>query len=198
MYALSISLLGTIYARIKTGAWSVFPCRGVHFRASGDASAQGNGRLLLGVTWPQALRLPSQMVMREKSRLVCNGAFKVYSGCRISINEGATLVLGSGFTNSGLNLACYSRIEIGENVAISENVTIRDSDGHQVGDTPSTKPIKIGNHVWIGLNVTILKGVTIGDGAVIAAGSVVIKDVPPRALVAGVPAVVKRSNVDWH
>jgi acetyltransferase-like isoleucine patch superfamily enzyme len=43
----------------------------------------------------------------------------------------------------------------------------------------------------------VLKGVTIGDGAVVAAGSVVIEDVPPRALVAGVPAKVKKQDVNW-
>ena len=46
----------------------------------------------------------------------------------------------------------------------------------------------IGNDVFIGTNVTILTNVNIGDGAVIAAGSVVTKDVPPYAVVGGVPA----------
>jgi acetyltransferase-like isoleucine patch superfamily enzyme len=49
----------------------------------------------------------------------------------------------------------------------------------------------IGNDVWTGHNVNILADVTIGDGAVVAAGSVVTKDVPPYAIGAGVPAVVK-------
>jgi acetyltransferase-like isoleucine patch superfamily enzyme len=53
-------------------------------------------------------------------------------------------------------------------------------------------PIKMGSDIWIGINVTVLGGVTIGDGAVIAAGAVVTKDVPPYAIVAGVPATVKR------
>ena len=48
----------------------------------------------------------------------------------------------------------------------------------------------IGNDVWIGLNATILDGVTIGDGAIVAAGAVVTKDVPPYAVVAGVPAKI--------
>lgn len=48
----------------------------------------------------------------------------------------------------------------------------------------------IGNDVWCGLNVTILRGVNIGDGAVVAAGAVVTRDVPPYAIVAGVPAKI--------
>nr|WP_319566125.1 CatB-related O-acetyltransferase [uncultured Rhodoferax sp.] len=46
----------------------------------------------------------------------------------------------------------------------------------------------IGSDVWIGIRSIIMAGVTVGDGAVIAAGSIVTKDVPPYAIVAGVPA----------
>lgn len=56
---------------------------------------------------------------------------------------------------------------------------------------PSTKgDVVIGNDVWIGWSATILSGVAIGDGAVIAAKSVVTKNVPPYAIVAGNPARV--------
>lgn len=52
--------------------------------------------------------------------------------------------------------------------------------------------VKIGNDVWIGYRAMIPTNVTIGDGAVIAAGAVVTKDVPPYAVVGGVPARVIR------
>ncbi|HXK78057.1 MAG TPA: DapH/DapD/GlmU-related protein, partial [Oscillospiraceae bacterium] len=54
-------------------------------------------------------------------------------------------------------------------------------------------PIKIGNRVWIGGGAFINPGVTVGDDAVIASGAVVIHDVPAGALVAGVPAEVKKT-----
>ena len=50
----------------------------------------------------------------------------------------------------------------------------------------------IGNDVWIGTNVVVLRNVRIGDGAVLAAGSIVTKDVPPYAIVGGVPAKIIR------
>jgi virginiamycin A acetyltransferase len=53
-------------------------------------------------------------------------------------------------------------------------------------------PVRIGHDVWIGSNAVLLQGVEIGTGAVVAAGAVVTKDVPPYAIVTGVPARVHR------
>src|SRR5690606_32622400 len=125
--------------------------------------------------------------------------FRIYSGSKIYINKGATLILNGGYINHNLNLSCFKKIEIGTGVAISENVTIRDSDNHGfLGELkPITEAIKIGNHVWIGMNVTILKCVRIGNGAVVAAGSIVTKNVPENSLVGGIPAKIIKENIQW-
>ena len=61
------------------------------------------------------------------------------------------------------------------------------------------KKVIIGKYVWIAAHVLIMPGVTIGDGAVIAAGSVVSKDVPKGAVVAGNPAkIIKYRNMDVY
>lgn len=57
-------------------------------------------------------------------------------------------------------------------------------------------PVSIGNDCWIGQRTILIGGITIGDGAVVMAGAVVTKDVPPYAIVGGVPAKVVRYRYD--
>lgn len=69
----------------------------------------------------------------------------------------------------------------------------KNATNHKWTDSSSFYPFSkviVGNDVWIGTKVLVLGGVRIGDGAVIAAGAVVTKDVPPYAIVGGVPAKV--------
>ena len=144
--------------------------------------------------------------MRHGAKLIVDGHFAVYANSSLYINENATLHLGSGYINTGLSMSVFDSVTIGNKVYISENVTIRDSDDHTLASLDAsatcqtkgiTAPIHIRDNVWIGMNATILKGVTIGEGAVVAAGAVVTKDVPPHSLVAGVPAKVIRTNIQW-
>ena len=58
------------------------------------------------------------------------------------------------------------------------------------------RPVTIGHDVWIGARAIVLDGAAIGDGAIVAAGAVVAGDVPPYAIVGGVPAKVERYRFD--
>ena len=159
-----------------------------------------SGKFSLNKPWSESNPYCSLLFMDKGAQLNIKNTFDIYSGAKIYINKGAVLNLGSSYINHNLNISCFERIDIGKRVAISENVTIRDSDNHQIVGTgrPVSAPIVIGNHVWIGMNVTILKGVTIGSGAIIAAGSVVNKDVPQNVLVAGVPAKIIKNDIEWN
>lgn len=90
-----------------------------------------------------------------------------------------------------------SPVNIGANAFIAPGVCIacagHSIDASQRGAGISTsKPINIGDDVWIGANATICPGVTIGNGTVIGAGSVVTKDIPSGVVAAGNPCRVIR------
>ncbi len=109
-----------------------------------------------------------------------------------------------------LNITSFnnkSQLFIGDFVSIAQHVTfLLDVEHHidyissypykaKILDDPNPEAfskgnIMVDNDVWIGYGATILSGVHIGQGAVIAAGAVVTKDVPPYAIVGGVPAKV--------
>jgi len=89
----------------------------------------------------------------------------------------------------GLGVIIHPRAVIGENVIVGSHVTIGGRSGHEV------VPV-IGDNVFIGAGACILGPIKVGDGAVIGANAVVIRDVEPRSVVAGVPARVIRTDVD--
>ena len=102
-----------------------------------------------------------------------------------------------------VNRGCY--FMDGGEITIGKNVFIGPFCGFYTATHPMTYeernkgleralPIKVGDNCWFGGNVVVLAGVTIGPGCVIAAGSVVTKDIPANSVVAGVPAVVKKTK----
>ena len=169
----------------------------IHRRSS--VIIKDRASIQFGCAWAGTGYSVSTLKVDKGGILKINGEFSFHTGIFLIVNKNATLEIGSGYTNNNVEINCFKSIKIGDNVAISKNVIIRDSDSHVINNKTETmtRPIVIGNNVWIGLGVIILKGVTIGDGAIIAAGAVVNKDVPPETLVGGVPAKVLKSNVEW-
>ena len=91
-----------------------------------------------------------------------------------------------------------SPIYIGEDVFIGPKCVLAcaghpiNSEQRRTEPLTHSKPIHIGNNVWLGASVTVIGGVTIGDGSVIAAGAVVTKDIPIGVVAGGVPCKVIR------
>ncbi|MDC7995364.1 CatB-related O-acetyltransferase [Altibacter sp. HG106] len=124
------------------------------------------------------------------SRIV-NG-FSIGEGSRVN---GAITVKGSGRCHIGKYCAIGDQVKIITSNHSTQTVNLQYALAKKLGfSSPmdEKKDVTIQHNVWIGDNALILPGVTIGNGAVIAAGSIVTKDIPPYAIVAGVPAKVKR------
>jgi len=198
-----VRLLKTCYYNFKCNHYScpIFIYPNVHFRIGSKAKIIHNGgRLKVGRRWTIGRFFPSEFIIADNGTLEINDDFEIYTGCSIVVDSGAKLSLGKSKINLNSRIAVFNSITIGDNVYISENATLRDSDNHAISGsaTNHSAPITIGNNVLIGINSTILKGVTIGDGSVIAANSLVNKTVPPNTLVGGVPAKILRENITWN
>ena len=116
------------------------------------------------------------------------------------INNAVGDVTIGDYTRIGIHCTVIGPVCIGHHVNLAQGITVT-ALNHNFADTNrrideqgiSTKPVVIGDDVWIGANAVILPGVTIGRHVVVAAGAVVTKDVPDSCVVAGIPAkVVKK------
>lgn len=147
--------------------------------------------------------------------------------CQIHFESGeGEVIIGDQVYIGASTLICRTRIEFESNIFVAWGTYFYDHDSHSLHyedrrrdlvqqvenyrqgkdfrtnknwSVVNSKPIKVCSDAWIGMNCIILKGVTIGAGAIVAAGSVVTKDVPPWAVVAGNPArLVKYVNAEKH
>ncbi|WP_416828187.1 acyltransferase [Ectobacillus polymachus] len=136
-------------------------------------------------------------------RRLCGGLILEKCGENVNIEKDAQfdsqITLGNN-SGIGINARIGSKVFIGNNVMMGpECIVYTANHCFDRTDIPmceqgfmDIKPVNIGDDVWIGGRVIILPGVSIGTGAIIGAGSVVSKDIPPYAIVAGVPAKVKK------
>ncbi|MCX6773569.1 MAG: acyltransferase [Candidatus Micrarchaeota archaeon] len=176
--------------------------RGTEIRLKRTSMIYNNGKLMIGYKDADPsfhTDEKNSLNMDENSKFFVDGYFRFFSGCRIAIRDGAVLRIKDGFMSYNSRIDCSKSIEMGDDVIISENVVIMDSDRHDIlrEGYERSKPIKIGDHVWIGIRAMILKGVTIGNGSIVAAGAIVTRDVPENCLVAGIPAKVIKRNIRW-
>ena len=115
------------------------------------------------------------------------------------INNAVGDVTIGDHTRIGIHCTVIGPVCIGNHVNLAQGITVT-ALNHNFEDASrrideqgiSTKPVVIGDDVWIGANAVILPGVTIGRHVVVAAGAVVTKDVPDFSLVAGIPAKVMK------
>jgi len=148
-------------------------------------------------------------VLNDRSKIVIGDQTLVRGDLRC-LSSGNIKIGKRCFVGKNTQIWSDNCIIIGDDVLISHNVNIVDTNMHEsnhlerahgflnlITNGPSkiagninSAPITIEDNVWINFNSIILKGVTIGKGAIIAAGSLVTKDVPPFAVVAGNPAKI--------
>lgn len=137
-----------------------------------------------------------------KRMLHSYGSVGVNNMCRIS--RTAQVDIGWKFSSNGLIITGKGKVRIGDYFHSGENCKImlgsHDYDyGDEIpyGSTYVDKNVEIGDFVWLGTDVTISGNVKIGEGAIIAIGSVVVKDVPPYAIVGGNPAkIIKYRDIE--
>jgi maltose O-acetyltransferase len=170
-------MLATARARVRLrGCTRVGP----RARLRGTCRVVNRGAIVIGRSFVMtAETVPSELI--------------TFHGGRIEIADHV-------YVNFGCSISARRLVSIGERCLIGPYTLIMDSDDHDPEDHTlpgGYEPVVIEEGVWLGARVTILKGVTIGAGSTVAAGSVVTRDVPPRVVVAGVPArVIRRLGAD--
>jgi serine acetyltransferase len=175
------------------------PLHGIIRLANGIASRARNvwfcalGVRLGGYVWMRNISIP-----RQWSDITLEEGVSLDDGVVLLCSELARndkLVIRSGtYVNRYTMFDAIEHIEIGRNCMIGPYCFFTDANHGTATGLPvkqqamETKPVIVGDDVWMGAGVIVLRGVRIGCGAVIGAGAVVTKDVPANAIVVGVPA----------
>lgn len=134
----------------------------------------------------------------KKGKLILEQDSLIYQDADITILENAVLHLGAdSIINRKDTIVVSERITIGDGCRLAPGVTIRDAMGQTIDGGRVCDPVDIGDHVWLCTNATILPGVRIGKGSIVAAHAVLKDSLPDRVMAAGIPAIIKKTNVTW-
>jgi len=152
----------------------------------------GNNVLLNG----QAI-LANGIMEGKKGKISIAENCEITRGCILKA-YGGRITLGTNvFLGEYTVIYGHGGVSIGENTLIAMHTCIVSSNHTIPNKTTIVRsqpdillPVKIGSDVWIGAGAKILGGIDIGNGVIIGAGSVVNEDIPPYAIVVGVPAKV--------
>jgi acetyltransferase-like isoleucine patch superfamily enzyme len=122
-------------------------------------------------------------------------------GTKIRCHEGLVSIGAKTVLGQECTISAYQHVSIGRECVVADRAMLIDFDHGVVEvDRPIRlqgiykRDVRVGNNVWIGYGACILRGVTIGDNAIIGTSAVVTRDVPPNAVVAGVPARIIRTR----
>ncbi len=146
------------------------------------------------------VRLSGRIHVSNRGQIQVGERVILYSrpvGIVLATLPGGRLEIGDrSFLNYGVDIGAVQLVRIGSDCLIGAHVSILDNDFHELtarDHRPASRPVLIGDGVWLGNRAMILPGVTIGAGAAVGAGSVVVTDIPERCLAVGNPArVIKR------
>jgi acetyltransferase-like isoleucine patch superfamily enzyme len=149
-------------------------------------------------------RMNSSISLGEGAQLRILGNFEIGPGVHLSISQNASLKLGGQRSSTASGITCNTRImaeksiEIGTDCIIAWDIFISDSNWHDIKGVVRSEPILIGDNVWVAHGASIIKGAQIPSGCIVGAKSLVARGAfPENSLIAGVPATVRRTDVEW-
>jgi acetyltransferase-like isoleucine patch superfamily enzyme len=130
-------------------------------------------------------------------------------GSKIRCHEGTVEIGEKTVIGQECTISAYQRVRIGEQCVIADRAMFIDFD-HGVVEVERPirvqgiykRDVEVGSNVWIGYGACVLRGVRVGDNAIVGTNSVVTRDVPANAVVAGIPARIIRmreapSRLSW-